>query len=209
LSAFIDITGQRFGRLVALRRNGHSRCAVVWECICDCGAVKNVNGTYLRDGTTTSCGCYHREAIAIRMTKHGFAPAGKLKTEYNTYRGMILRCTNPNAPSYRNYGGRGITVCDRWRESFTLFLEDMGLKPEKNYQLDRIDNDKGYSPDNCRWTTPTKNSNNRRNNVIIKCGGESKTLTEWANLVGVSRSTIDSRIKRGWSPERAVCEPTR
>lgn len=121
--------------------------------------------------------------------------------------GMRRRCSNPSDKAYPSYGGRGITVCERW-QSFENFLHDMGYRP-KGKSLGRIDNDKGYSPENCRWESSRQQNNNKRNNRHIEALGESLTLPEWARKTGLSVATIESRIARGWLPERALTQPKR
>jgi hypothetical protein len=135
---------------------------------------------------------------------------GKTKTaEYNAWRGMRGRCTNPRNPVYRYYGGRGITVCERWINDPAAFLADMGPKPSPKHQLDRCDNSKGYSPENCRWATVSENTRNRRTNRWVKCLGKDMTLAEAAELSGLSSFLIRSRLNAGWDPDLAVSIPSR
>ncbi len=130
---------------------------VYWWCRCDCGTEgeKHFN-------QSGSCGCLQKEQITRRNTKHGYSPANARAPEYIAWRSMLNRCYNPNTPKYPNYGGRGIAVCDRWRHDFSAFLADVGHKPSPDHSLDRINNDMGYSPDNCRWATNSEQNNNRR-----------------------------------------------
>lgn len=155
----IDRAGQRFGRLAVLgyhdTRNGRAR----WSCLCDCGAVAIVPGGDLKDGNTTSCGCYKGDWSRQRFTRHGLSRT----SIHRCWQSMKDRCENPNNQRYRDYGGRGIRVCDRWRDSFENFLSDMGPKLTPQHSLDRWPNNDGhYEPGNCRWATPMEQRANRR-----------------------------------------------
>ena len=149
----IDMEGKRYGRLVALRpTNKDTHGNVRWWCRCDCGVEKEFNGSNVRRGLTLSCGCFHKE----KMTKHG----GCGSSTYNSWHSMLQRCTNDNNPRYEIYGGRGIKVCDKWFD-FESFLKDMGQRPN-DHTLDRIDTNKGYFKENCKWSNLSDQNYNRR-----------------------------------------------
>ena len=160
----LDIAGQRFGRLVALKYSHSGIGGRRWECACDCGGFTVVSVNALRRSNTTSCGCRKVEVrAALNVTEkrtHGHCPKSGSSREYRSWRAMKGRCLNPNDPAYKRYGGRGISIDPLWL-SFETFLADMGARPEGT-TLDRIDNDKGYSPDNCRWATNAQQNRNRR-----------------------------------------------
>lgn len=141
--------------------------------------------------------------------KHGYAYQGRPRPKiYRRWQHMIQRCHNPNDGDYSHYGERGITVCDIWRQSFQSFLDDMGLPPSDAHTLDRIDNNKGYSKDNCRWATPSQQSNNRRNTKQLTIKGITRPLSEWCALAGIGSKTVLYRLKhRGMTHEEAVYTP--
>lgn len=166
----IDLTGKTFGRLTVIERAESTKHgAARWRCKCDCGNEKIVIGDELRKGNTKSCGCYAKETAKETALKY---ISGKNKTHgktgtliYKEWSGMKRRCFNAHDKSFCNYGGRGITVCDRWRDSFEAFYDDVSILPhfgEKGYSLDRIDNDGNYEPNNIRWATAKQQANNRR-----------------------------------------------
>lgn len=198
----IDITGQKFGRLVAMRHVGIGPSGKhAWECRCDCGEVVVADACTLRLGRKLSCGCIMAERMAD--TK------GLSKTpEYKIWRAMIKRCDDPTDPHYRQYGQRGITVCEQWRRSFAQFLADVGRRPHAKLTLERKDNDKGYYSGNCAWTTQTKNNRNKRNNRLVTYKGVTKPLAAWAEEIGINSATLDWRLKR-WGLDRALTTPPR
>jgi hypothetical protein len=205
--SMIDLTGQRFGRLVALRESLPRQRQRAWICQCDCGAIRICLQSNLRKpGHTQSCGCLQREQIGARSRVHGHKPTRGPTKEYARWLAMCRRCNNPKHAQYEGYGGRGITVCPRWR-FFATFLADMGPAPTPQHSLDRIDNDGPYSPENCRWATSREQCNNRSTNHRIEMDGQVKTLSEWAALLDTTSARLCQRIECGWTEEMAVTTP--
>lgn len=202
----IDLKNKRFGNLVVLRsvpkqtktdKNG----TTYWLCKCDCGKKCLVNGVSLRRGHSTSCGC-----------KQGNIRHGKRQTRlYNIWGGMKQRCYNSNAKHYKNYGGRGIKVCDEWKNSFKNFYNwAINNGYEDGLTIDRTDTNKDYEPSNCRWVTVEIQNNNRRTNTYITYMGETLTLAEWATRLGYKYVTLHYRIfKLHWSIEDAFTKPVK
>lgn len=202
----IDLTGKRFGRLLVIAKDGHKGKSVAWLCKCDCGEDVVVRGNDLRRGVTQSCGCLHSEVLAERNTRHGLRGTRL----YNIWGLMVQRCYNQETSCYDAYGGRGIDIYPEWRDSFQAFYEwSMSNGYKENLTIDRIDNDKGYSPDNCRWVTRKVQANNTRRNHYITYNGETHTLTEWAETLGFNPDTLGSRIYRGWGLDKALTTPVR
>lgn len=185
-----DIAGKRYGRLVAIEQ----ACTAKWRFQCDCGKETIALVSNVRRGKTRSCGCGRGKFT------HGMSSA----PEYAVWEGIIRRCDNPTSGNYQRYGGRGITVCDRWR-SFENFFADMGIRPSDLHSIDRIDNDGNYEPGNCRWITRKEQQRNRRVNRVVDYDGRRMTLVEAAELAGIKYGTVAARLCRGWSPERALC----
>jgi hypothetical protein len=196
-----DRTGQRFGRLVVQGRDTANPRR--WICECDCGARTANFTSNLTRGLSRSCGCLSRETTAANRRTHGLSGSA----DYARWRTMIQRCTDPSSDQFKRYGGRGITVCARWRD-FAAFYGDMGPAPA-GHTLDRIDNSKGYEPGNCRWATPSEQANNRRSNHLVEFRGETRTLTEWARQCGITPKALSLRLWRGWPVERALSVPLR
>ena len=195
------MTGETYGRLKVLSRVGLKNGISVWKCICECGNVVNVLRASLINGNTSSCGCLRKEIAKEKHTSHGMS---KLPT-YKLWMGIKKRCENPNDKAYNNYGGRGIKVYDEWH-SFENFLRDMGEKPE-GMSLDRIDNDKGYYKENCRWATAFTQSNNKRNNKMLTYKNKTQSMSLWATEIGMSYDVLSGRIFKGWSTEKAIEAP--
>lgn len=194
-----DLTGQRFGRLTVLRRNDDGKQPIRWVCKCDCGKEVIVIGNNLVRGHTTSCGCYRDEIRPQYRFKHGYT-----KTRaYGVWNKIKERCCNSKNPSYPRYGGRGITICDEWKDNPQAFIEwayANGYREDAEYgetTVDRIDNNKGYSPDNCRIADAQTQANNRRTNKHITYNGETHTVAEWSRILNVSLSAITSGLLNG------------
>lgn len=206
-AGIIDLTGQRFGRLVVLRREKTLKRGISrWLCQCDCGEQTVTSTGSLRSGLTRSCGCLHREAAreqGLKSATHGL-------TETRLYRvwgNMKTRCYNKRNRNYARWGARGITVCDEWRSDFQAFYDwAMANGYEDGLSIDRIDNDRGYSPDNCRWATPEQQANNTRKTTSIECNGEAYTLAQWSKKLGIDKTTLFYRLKR-LPPEAAFTMP--
>lgn len=213
----IDLTGKRFGRLTVIDRapNRISKCGlpnVRWNCVCDCGNEVTVDGSSLRNGHTQSCGCYHLDRAIEANITHGDSHGGVCSCKnrlYSVWCNMKSRCMNHNNKRYYRYGGRGITICKEWIDDYASFRQwsyDNGY--QDNLTLDRVDNNEGYSPDNCRWVTYKDQANNTSRNVIIEYDGEEKTLMQWSEYLGISYNVLKSRIfQYDWSIERAFTEP--
>ncbi len=205
MTAEINLTGQKFGTLSVLGRVDESpeyHGQVAWACQCECGNVCVVVGRDLRVGHTKSCGCKKAEMIRAANTTHG-GSRGR-HPEYRIWGEMLQRCENPNSNRYYTHGARGIKVCERWRHSYTAFIEDMGRRPAKELTLERRDNDGNYEPGNCYWATRVEQARNRRNSLSITIGGQTKPLLVWAEETGIKYATIYYRLKAGWTPEEAV-----
>ena len=196
MPAFKDLAGRRFSKLLVVERiTNNSSGKVRWLCACDCGETAEVTSNSLTQGTTHSCGCYHRQVASQANIKHGHSRINKVSPEYNIWRSMIKRCERKKDPAYKNYGARGIKVCVRWA-NFENFFTDMGLKP-KGMTLERMNNNQDYCPENCKWATRIEQGNNTRRNRLVTINGEAKTVAECAREYGINYSTLISRLNRG------------
>lgn len=193
------LVGKRFGRIFVEGFSEVIEGDSHWNCVCDCGHKWVVMGQSLRSGATQSCGCLMRDLVSIRATKHGKCGS----PVYRRWDSMIQRCYNKKFKHYSYYGGRGISVCDRWRFSFEAFFNDMGDPPTNGHTLDRFPNNNGnYELGNCRWATRKEQQRNNRGNCIIEYNGKSQCVSAWADEYGVPRSTIAGRLHRKWSLDR-------
>ena len=199
-----DLTGRRFGILTVLRYAGRDRGrALYWVCRCECGRERPIRGRHLLTASIASCGCVSRAIAAAKATIHG-----RSKTpEYGVWRAMKQRCFNPKDRMFSSYGGRGITVCERWKgpDGFVNFLDDMGERPSAAHSLDRIDNDGPYSPENCRWATDSEQQSNRRNCRKLTHDGVTLTIAEWSRRTGIPDAVLRQRIRKlKWPTARAL-----
>lgn len=201
---FQDLTGQRFGRLVIdgyAGVRGAGRGQTIWLCRCDCGSTTSVAAGHLRCGHTRSCGC-------LRTGPPASKTHGKRRTpEYGTWSKMVQRCINPRDRAFVYYGGRGIGVCDRWRQSFEAFLADVGPRPSPNHSIDRINNDGHYEPSNVRWATDLEQGRNTRRKRVVTFKGREMCLAEAIILSGISQSTVEGRLRKGWPEKDALTTP--
>jgi len=201
MTKLIDLTGQRFGRLVVLERAENAKDgSICWKCKCDCGKIIVTRANSLRMNRTKSCGCLQKEYF---KTSHK-----ESKTKfYKLWHGIIERCENSTNGSYKNYGAKGITICEEWHnyENFKNWALNNGYK--EGLSIDRIDNNKGYYPENCRWVTFIKQQNNKKDNHYITYNGKTQSISDWARELGTKYYTIHARIKRGWTEEEAISIP--
>lgn len=198
-----NFTGRIFGRLTVERLDSMAKGRSHWVCLCECGRSLIVSGNHLQRGHTKSCGCYHLDVI----TKHGVSKdrarrstltgdAALKALAYTSWQCMRSRCNHPGHYGFHNYGGRGISVCDRWN-SFLLFLEDVGLPPSLEHTIERNGNNGDYCPGNCSWATRKEQANNRRDNHPVTIDGVTRTISEWADAAGLRYHCLLSRIRHG------------
>jgi hypothetical protein len=204
---FKDETGKRYGLLYVVKRVKNKGSAASFLCKCDCGNEKIVTGNSLRRGCTKSCGC-----LLIKHAKgngKNFITHGHSRTRlHRIWMRMRARCGNPHDSCYHKYGARGIFVCEEWQDFMNFYTWSHEHGYSDNLSIDRIDNDYGYTPDNCRWTTPLVQGNNTRRNVYIVYKGERKTLTEWCRELNVPVSRVRERLRKGWDIDKALeCPP--
>jgi hypothetical protein len=203
----LDATGQTFGRLLVVCEKPGVRKHRMVECVCSCGKTTVARLSHMRAGRTKSCGCLSVEMAALRNRTHGACTT----TEYKSWEKMKARCRDPRNNEYHRYGARGIAVCDRWLGplGFSNFLADMGKKPTHEHSIDRIDNTRGYCPNNCRWADRLTQANNKRNNRRIIFNGMDRTVSEWERALGFPRGVVLMRLYKGMTNDRALSQPLR
>lgn len=200
---YLTVTGPSVTRMVG------NRPRLFWPCVCDCGIQKEIEH-YSVISENSSCGCLHHQRISNARILHGHARKGKESSEYVCWMSMRWRCYNSNNKSFKDYGARGITVCDRWRNSFEAFLEDMGPRPSPKHSIERNNNDAYYAPGNCTWAKRKVQNRNKRTNRILTFKGRSMCVSAWAEEVGIGAQNLWQRIfKHGWSVEDALTRPER
>ena len=209
----LDLVGKQFGRLTVVRLDPdkiNSSGQRYWECRCSCGKVVVVCGVSLQHGRTKSCGCLQSEWVQqlsrTYLTKHSSTP----KRLFHTWCSMKRRCYCKTGPDYKDYGARGITVCDEWLHDFSAFRTwALSAGYKHNLSIDRIDNDRGYSPENCRWSTFFVQSRNTRRNVFYTHPetGETLCAVDWSRKLGGNSGLVACRVKRGWAPDKAITTP--
>ena len=192
-----DLSGQQFHYWTVLDRAGSTLAKkATWNCICQCGTTRIVVGSDLKKGASKSCGCHQKE-VASSICVHGMADT----QEYSIWCAMKARCQNSKVSNYHNYGGRGISVCERW-ETFENFYADMG--DCGGLTIERIDTNGDYEPSNCRWATRKEQGNNKRNNRLLSFDGLTLTVQQWADRIGIGEATIRKRLRLGWSTAKAL-----
>ena len=207
----VDLTGMRFGSLIVIEHVGRisrgSKFFHAWKCRCDCGSEIVCRGGNLARGNTKSCGCRRAKSLSAIRKTHGDT-VGRRTVEYGIWCSMRNRCFNQKVKGFDYYGGRGITVCERWLK-FTNFLNDMGRRPSPRHCIERVDNDGNYEPNNCKWALVSEQARNRRSNINLELDGVCRCLTDWAKEFRISRRMLESRIKRGMDLREALTTPSR
>jgi hypothetical protein len=208
MGKFLDLSGLRVGSLTVTgpcerSRSPRGTSLVFWTCLCDCGKIVKRRSSLLMRSVEMSCGCQTGDKISRTHRRHGMSRS----RTYAIWCDMRMRCFTPSHPKYFRWGGRGITVCNRWA-TFENFLADMGERPP-GHSIERIDNDGPYSPENCRWATYVEQARNTRRTIFLTHAGETLPLTEWSERSGIPHGVIRQRHHKGWVDSRAVTEPIR
>jgi len=200
-----NLTQQRFGRWTVIAfSNSEFKHGKFWLCKCQCGQESVVMQSHLKTGKSLSCGCLQRE----KTTKWKTANGEPLRSERKIWTGIIKRCTDPSNISFKNYGGRGIKICDEWKNDFIAFANYIGKKPSPKHEIDRINNNGNYEPGNIQWSTRSRNSRNRRSNLLFTIMGTTKTLADWVDIFSITKYTlVYKRINMGWTIEKALTKP--
>ena len=211
---FIDLTGQRFGRLTVVSRSKNNKHnEVCWNCSCICQNVKTIRGKSLTSGKTQSCGCFHNEISSNQCKKNNknLFKHGDINSRlYNIWHGMKQRTMNTKNKYYNDYGGRGITVCDEWKKDFIVFKKwALQNGYSDNLTIDRKNNNKGYNPENCRWADMKTQNNNTRSNNLITFNDKIQTLSQWADELRIERSILKYRLNHGWGIEKTFKTPVK
>lgn len=203
MGRFIDLTGQQFGRLTVIKVQGKRNRDIMWECKCNCGNTHIVSRGDLRSGMVKSCGCLRKENSVKMLISHGQADTRLYKIWLN----MKRRCSSPKCQRYERYGARGILVCEEWEafENFYKWAMESGYSDELT--IDRINIDKNYSPENCRWATRKEQQQNTSRTHWLEYKGEKHCLSEWAEIIGINYKALFQRLNRGWSVEKAFNTP--
>lgn len=197
-----NLVGCVFERWTVIEYAGPSKNCAKWLCRCSCGVEKVVYSNSLITGRSSSCGCFAKEMASLNRMEHGHNTRSGQSPTYKSWRNMLRRCTDPKHGSFKNYGGRGIKVCEEWK-TFDKFLADMGER-ESGKTLDRIDSNGNYEKSNCRWFDMKEQANNRTNNHHLTHNGETHTVSQWAEKLNISDGTIRARLFRGFSTEDAL-----
>lgn len=199
-----DLTGRRFGRYLVVGYAGKPNGRLHrWFCKCDCGTERSIVRGSLINGDSQSCGCAKPEATRKAATRHGHTTRRITTRTYKSWSSAIYRCHNPNSISYPRYGAIGITVCEAWRNSFEVFLADMGERPEGT-SIERVKSERGYEPGNCRWATPIEQARNQRSNKFVVIGGREMIISDALAQTGVSKTTYYRRLKQGMTEQEAL-----
>lgn len=196
------LVGLRFGHLRVTELAHTRRQGSFWQCACDCGKTTIVRQSNLRRGTSKSCGCARAEYVSASRIKHGALAGYKTTSEYHSWASAKARCFNASHAYYPRYGGRGISMCEEWRNDFAVFLQDMGVKPNGT-SLDRIDNNGNYEPDNCRWATQSQQCRNKVNNRLFNFKGKSLCVVVIAERLGIPYKRLAWRLRAGWPLDTA------
>ena len=202
----VDLSGRQFGRLIVLGFSHVHKGVCINLCKCECGNEKLIRSPDLISKKTLSCGCLGRSSRLASLTTHGHS-VDTDTPEYMTWKNMKARCLNPRRKDFPNYGGRGIGICDKWKNDFSSFISDVGNRPSPHMTLDRIDNSKGYEPGNVRWATRLEQNLNTRSNRLLELGGVRMTITQWSRHTGITSATIRRRLK--FAPVSVALTPGR